>query len=102
MVFEGLQDSKIAMARFALRVTTASALIFAAVTAADPVLCRAWAQETERPFGLFGIFNGSERMGGSVPAAGAERTAQSSALDLVVRLERLETQIRQLTGAIEQ
>ena len=90
------------MARFALRVTTAFALIFAAVTAPDPVLCRAWAQETERPFGLFGIFNGSERMGGSVPAAGAERTAQSSALDLVVRLERLETQIRQLTGAIEQ
>jgi TolA-binding protein len=88
------------MARFALRVTTASALIFAAVTAADSVLCRAWAQE--RPFGLFGIFNGSERMGGSAPAASAERTAQSSAPDLVVRLERLETQIRQLTGAIEQ
>jgi len=86
------------MARFALRVTTASALIFAAMTAADPVLCRAWAQETERPFGLFGIFNGSERMGGSAPAA--ERTAQSS--DLVLRLERLETQIRQMTGAIEQ
>jgi TolA-binding protein len=97
----GFQHSKIAMA-FALRVTTASALIFAAVTAADSVLCQAWAQETERPFGLFGIFNGSERMGGSAPAAGAERTAQSSAPDLVVRLERLETQIRQLTGAIEQ
>jgi hypothetical protein len=93
---------RIAMARFALRVTTASALIFTAVTAADSVLCRAWAQETERPFGLFGIFNGSERMGGSAPAAGAERTAQSSAPDLVVRLERLETQIRQLTAAIEQ
>src|SRR5262249_30442696 len=97
----GFQHSKIAMARFALRVTTASALIFAAMTAADPVLCRAWAQETERPFGLFGIFNGTERMGGgSAPAAGAERTAQSS--DLVLRLERLETQIRQMTGAIEQ
>src|SRR5262249_12052533 len=90
--------SKIAMARFALRVTTASALIFAAM--ADPVLCRAWAQETERPFGLFGIFNGSERMGGSAPAAGAERTAQSS--DLVLRLGRPETQIRQMTGAMEQ
>ena len=77
------------MARFALRVTTASALIFAAMTAADPVLCRAWAQETERPFGLFGIFNGSERMGGSAPAA--ERTAQSS--DLVLRLERLNVQM---------
>jgi TolA-binding protein len=80
----------------------ASALIFAAVTATDSVFCQAWAQETERPFGLFCIFNGSERMGGSAPAAGAERTAQSSTPDLVVRLERLETQIRQLTGAIEQ
>jgi tol-pal system protein YbgF len=88
------------MARFALRVTTASALIFAAMTAADAVLCRAWAQETERPFGLFGIFNGSERMGGSAPSAGGERTAQSS--DLMLRIDRLETQIRQLTGAIEQ
>jgi TolA-binding protein len=102
MVIPVLQHSKIAVARFAPHVTTASALIFAAVTAADSVLCQAWAQETERPFGLFGIFNGSERMDGSAPAAGGERTAQSSAPDLVVRLERLETQIRQLTGAIEQ
>src|SRR5215831_13205831 len=98
----GFQHTKIAMARFALRVTTASALIFAAVTAADPVLRQAWAQESERPFGLFGIFNGSERMGGTAPAAGAERTAQSSASDLMLRIDRLETQIRQLTGAIEQ
>src|SRR5499426_979673 len=98
----GFQHTKIAMARFALRVTTASALIFAAVTAADPVLRQAWAQESERPFGLFGIFNGSERMGGSAPGGGAERTAQGSAPDLMLRIDRLETQIRQLTGAIEQ
>ena len=90
------------MARFALRVTTASALIFAAMTGVDPALYQAWGQETERPFGLFGIFNGSERMGGSAPGAGAERTAQSSAPDLMLRIDRLETQIRQLTGAIEQ
>src|SRR5262245_4581033 len=51
----GFQHTKIAMARFALRVTTASALIFAAMLAADPVLRQAWAQESERPFGLFGI-----------------------------------------------
>jgi len=88
------------MARFAVRVTTASALICAAMTAVDPALCQAWAQETERPFGLFGIFNGSERMGGSAPEA--ERTAQSSASDLMLRIDRLEAQIRQLTGAIEQ
>ena len=90
------------MARFALRVTTASALICAAMTGVGPTLRQAWAQETERPFGLFGIFNGSERMGGSAPSADAERTAQSSAPDLMLRIDRLETQIRQLTGAIEQ
>jgi tol-pal system protein YbgF len=98
----GLQYSKIAMAGFALRVTTASALICAAMTGVGPTLRPAWAQETERPFGLFGIFNGSERMGGSAPSADAERTAQSSAPDLMLRIDRLETQIRQLTGAIEQ
>jgi len=90
------------MARFALRVTTASALICAAMTGVGPTLRPAWAQETERPFGLFGIFNGSERMGGSAPSADAERTAQSSAPDLMLRIDRLENQIRQLTGAIEQ
>jgi tol-pal system protein YbgF len=91
------------MTRFALRVTTASALTFVAMMAACPVLCRAWAQETERPFGLFGIFSGSERMGAERSApAGADRTAQISGPDLVVRLDRLETQIRQLTGVIEQ
>jgi tol-pal system protein YbgF len=98
----GFQYSKIAMARFALRVTTASALICAAMTGAGPTLRPAWAQETERPFGLFGIFNGSERMGGSAPSADAERTAQASAPDLMLRIDRLENQIRQLTGAIEQ
>jgi tol-pal system protein YbgF len=98
----GFQYSKIAMARFALRVTTASALICAAMTGVGPTLRPAWAQETERPFGLFGIFNGSERMGGSAPSADAERTAQSSAPDLMLRIDRLENQIRQLTGAIEQ
>ena len=41
-------------------------------------------------------------MGGSAPSADAERTAQSSAPDLMLRIDRLETQIRQLTGAIEQ
>jgi tol-pal system protein YbgF len=71
----------------------------------------AWAQEGERPAGLFDlIFGGSERLGGERSAQpqqalerqGLERTAQAGAPDLVVRLDRLETQIRQLTGVIEQ
>jgi len=96
------------MARFAFRVTTASALSLAIVTAVPLVPSTAQAQETERPFGLLDrIFSGSERFGGgnergAAPSAGAEQTAQMSGADLVVRLERLESQIRQLTGAIEQ
>ena len=103
MVFEGSNHTKIPMARFALRVTTASVLY---LTAACPALV--WAQEAERPFGLLDrIFSGSERFNGGgnergAPAAGSDRTAQMSAPDLLVRLDRLEAQIRQLTGVIEQ
>ena len=94
--------------------------------ALSPVLSVAWAQqqqESERPFGLFDkLFGGSERMRGEggergAPAAAPDyssqdrgspdrsaqdRTAQVSGPDLVVRLDRLENQIRQLTGIIEQ
>jgi len=101
-------------------VTTASALAFTAIAAACLVPNKAWSQESDRPFGLFDkIFGGSERVGGErnappagappsgvapsgVAPAGADRTAQISGPDLVVRLDRLETQIRQLTGVIEQ
>jgi tol-pal system protein YbgF len=65
----------------------------------------AWGQEGERPAGLFGlIFGGSERLGGDRNAVqpAVERTAQADAPDVVLRLDRLETQIRQLTGVIEQ
>jgi tol-pal system protein YbgF len=91
------------MARFALRVTTASALVLMAMSASSG-LQPARAQESERPFGLFGIFSGSERLGGerSAPSAGADGTAQVSGPDAVLRIERLESQIRQLTGTIEQ
>jgi len=84
--------------------TTASALVLVVMTAAPVALGQALAQESERPFGLFGLFGGSERLSGerAAPSAPADRTAQVSGPDLVVRLERLETQIRQLTGAIEQ
>jgi tol-pal system protein YbgF len=92
------------MTRFTFRVTSASALVLMALIAVSSLVCEARAQDSERPFGLFGLFNGSERLGGerSAPPAGADRTAQMSGPDLVLRLERLETQIRQLTGTIEQ
>src|SRR5262245_12247925 len=108
MVLQGSNHTTTPMARFAFRVTTASALSLAIVTAVPLVPSTAQAQETERPFGLLDrIFSGSERFGGgsergASPSAGAEQTAQMSGSDLVVRLERLESQIRQLTGAIEQ
>src|SRR5262245_55026678 len=92
------------MTRFPFRVTTASAFVLVAMTAAPVALGQALAQESERPFGLFGLFSGSERLSGerTEPSASGDRTAQVSGPDLVVRLERLEAQIRQLTGAIEQ
>jgi len=106
MVLQGSNHTATPMARFAFRVTTTSVLSLAIVAAAL-VPSTAQAQETERPFGLLDrIFSGSERFGGgsergASPSA-ADQTAQMSGSDLVVRLERLESQIRQLTGAIEQ
>ena len=76
-----------------------------AVTAASA----ASAQEGERsPGGLLDrIFGGSERFGAGERVAqpsggqpGTERAVSSS--DLAVRFDRLEAQIRQLTGAVEQ
>ncbi|HEY7296417.1 MAG TPA: tol-pal system protein YbgF [Xanthobacteraceae bacterium] len=65
--------------------------------------------------GLFGrIFGGSERVAPPAgvagepsaqepsPAPGANRLAQVSGSDLIVRIDRLEAQIRQLTGIVEQ
>src|SRR4051812_25433186 len=104
MVFRGFNHTKTPMARFAPRVTTASLLAFVAIAAAGPTVSSARAQEAERPAGLFDrIFSGSERFGGgSERAPSADRTAQTSDSDLMLRLDRLETQIRQLTGVIEQ
>jgi tol-pal system protein YbgF len=107
MVLQGSNHTTTPMARFAFRVTTASALSLAIVTAVQPAPSTAQAQEAERPFGLLDrIFSGSERFGGGsergASPSTAEQTAQMSGSDLVVRLERLESQIRQLTGAIEQ
>lgn len=106
MLFKGFNHTKTKMARFAPRVTTASLLAFVAVAAAGPTFSSARAQVAERPTGLFDrIFSGSEHFGGGsdrAPSAGADRTAQMSDSDLMLRLDRLETQIRQLTGVIEQ
>jgi len=104
MVFRGFNHTKTPMARFAQRVTTASLLAIVAIAATGTIVVSAHAQEAERPAGLFDrIFSGSERFGGgSERAPSADRTAQMSDSDLMLRLDRLETQIRQLTGVIEQ
>jgi tol-pal system protein YbgF len=84
------------MARFILG-TTASAL--AVLVGAATWSARA--QEPERqPFLLDRLFGPSDQRP-SAPV-GQDRTAQAPPGDLVVRLDRLENQIRQLTGAIEQ
>jgi tol-pal system protein YbgF len=91
------------MARFAFR--QASALALVVVAAASGGLYRASAQEPERSPGLFDVFfGGSERLAGERSTQGQplEHTAQAGPPDLLVRLERLESQIRQLTGVIEQ
>ena len=88
------------MDRFGLRRASMLALTAVVVVCAN---CPARAQESERPGGLFDlIFGGSERMNGDRSVQTVEHTAQASGPDLVMRLERLESQIRQLTGVIEQ
>ena len=88
------------MNRFGLRRASVLALTAVVVACAN---CPARAQDGERPGGLFDlIFGGSERMVGDRSVRTVEHTAQATGPDLVVRLERLESQIRQLTGVIEQ
>src|SRR5262249_19771791 len=64
----------------------------------------AWAQQDGRDGFLGGLFNRNERerggyqqQGGGYPAQG-----QASEADLIVRLDRLENALRQLTGTVEQ
>ena len=116
MVLRASGDTKIPMTRFTLasfkavarlesRAAMASVLALVAIMIAYPVAERARAQDG----GLLDkIFRGSERFGGErspPPAAAAppvERDAHASGSDLLVRVDRLEAQIRQLTGVIEQ
>lgn len=61
------------------------------------------AQDSERPGFLDSIFGNSDRVSPSTPQTQSGRAvAQGAGSDLVVRIDRLESQIRQLTGAIEQ
>ena len=116
MVVRASGDTKIPMTRFTLasfkavarlesRAAMASVLALVAIMIASPVPERARAQDG----GLLDkIFGGSERFGGergAPPAAAGqpvERNAHASGSDLLIRLDRLEAQIRQLTGVIEQ
>jgi tol-pal system protein YbgF len=91
------------MTCFPLRALSALALmVFTSLVSGQG----AFAQEGERPAGLLDLFfGGSERIGGAErnpQPTTLDRTAQASSSDLVLRLERLEAQIRQLTGIIEQ
>jgi tol-pal system protein YbgF len=76
-----------------LRVSLTAAAILTGAAAA-------WGQAAtdESPGFLEGLFGGGEQAAG----AHRDRLAQSSAGDLNVRIDRLEAQIRQMTGVIEQ
>ncbi len=66
--------------------------------------CAASAQESDRGF-LDSIFGGSERVSPAErpsPSAPQGRFAQGPGSELIVRIDRLEAQIRQLTGVVEQ
>jgi tol-pal system protein YbgF len=81
--------------------------------------CAAWAQGSERPLGfLDDLFGNSERFASpsgypqdrppptapssQAPAGPQRRVAQVPGAEVNMRIDRLESQIRQLTGAIEQ
>jgi tol-pal system protein YbgF len=77
-----------------------SAQLFrAALFAAMTLFAGAASAQGRSPGLLDNIFGGNSA---PQPQAQPDRLAQASAADLVVRIDRLENQIRQLTGAIEQ
>jgi tol-pal system protein YbgF len=75
----------------ALKVTAAAAAMLAGVA----VACAQGSPQS--PGFLNGLFGGD-----SAPPPGRERPAQGAGGDLALRVDRLENQIRELTGAIEQ
>jgi tol-pal system protein YbgF len=99
------------MARVYLRAAAASALMLVLAAGVHGPGSTASAQDGERSFNFFDrIFSGSERLSGSggeraVPtAADPDRTGATgpAGSDLFLRVDRLEAQVRQLTGIIEQ
>jgi tol-pal system protein YbgF len=84
-------------------ITFRPALLPAITLAILTTVSAAFAQESGRPGFLDNIFGGSDRVSPSPQAAQQGReVGQGPGSELVVRLDRLEAQIRQLTGAIEQ
>jgi tol-pal system protein YbgF len=79
----------------ALRGVAAAAAMLVGVAAAFGQSGNSGSQSS--PGFLNGLFGGD-----TAPPPNRDRPAQSSAGDLVVRIDRLEAQIRQLTGVIEQ
>src|SRR3954464_12475641 len=72
-------------------------------------VCAASAQQDRQPGFLDNLFGGSERLApspepaqGQYQGQGQGQGRQERSNELMVRLERLEGQIRQLTGAIEE
>ena len=97
--------TRLIRARLDIRAAAAATL---AVLSLGTALVPARAQDSDRPWLLDRIFNGSDRFGGGERAAqpaaqtpGEDRTGTAGS-DLIVRLDRAESQIRQLTGTIEQ
>jgi tol-pal system protein YbgF len=96
-----LSNNRRLMASSRCGATTAS--VFAGlITAAASVIPYAAAQEADRqPFLLERLFGQSQSEGRPPAGVGPDRVAQNPS-ELIVRLDRLEAQIRQLTGTIEQ
>src|ERR1700687_3632745 len=70
------------------------------LSAASSAYAQEAGKESDSPFSVFHrLFGDKERTG---PPQHSQRVAQASPADLVVRIDRLEAQIRQLTGTIEQ
>src|SRR5258707_4758554 len=97
-----------AMSLQAIRVSAVAAMLLAAAAVS------ASAQDSDQSSGFFDrLFGGSERAAAPqdrapddgqerAATAGTNRIAQAPSSDPVMRIDRLEAQIRQLTGTIEQ
>jgi tol-pal system protein YbgF len=81
-----------------VRVSVTAAAILAGAAAAWGQTAVGQPAGDESPGFLDGLFGGGDQAAG----AHRDRLAQSSASDMSVRIDRLEAQIRQMTGVIEQ